>query len=195
MFLRKKIRLLFMLICGSFLFFPAGRAGEMPAAARREALRVIRFLDKLEAESLLKKPSPLRRMDFTESELNSYIVYRIEMEKSNVMKELRLKLFEANRIEGKIFVDLRGEKLSAGLKPQMNLYFEGVLVTQNGQARLDFRKLFLESQSISPMFLDLVIFIASKLSKFEAGSILDWYALPLGIKDVRTGSGRIFVYY
>lgn len=195
MLLPKKIRSTLLAVCIFFTALPAGWGGELTAAARREALKVIRFLDGVGAESLMKKSGSPRRMVFTESELNSYIAFRIETEKEEVMKELRLKLFEQNRIEGKVFVDLRDQKLPSFLKPQMNLYFEGVFVTQDGKVRLDFQKLFLESQPVPVMILDVIVFVASKLGKSDAGSINDWYALPAGIKDIRTRPGRISIYY
>lgn len=53
----------------------------------------------------------IRKIVITESELNSYIAYRIETEKEKIMKEFRLKLYKKNRIEGKVLVDLRGQKI------------------------------------------------------------------------------------
>lgn len=168
---------------------------QISGAARQEALKVIRFLEKIESEDILKRPGPIKRENFSESELNSYVAYRIETEKEDVMKELRLKLFEKNRVEGRMFIDLSGQKLPPVLKPQMNVYFEGVLTAQNGQARFDFQKLFVEGQQVPVVLLDLIIFIAAQLGKSEPGSINDWYELPPGIKDIRTGLGRISVYY
>lgn len=182
-------------ICGLLCIIAAGRGGELTADTRREALKIIRFLDQVEADSLMRKPGPPRKMDFTESEFNSYIAYRIDAEKENVMKELRLKILDRNRIEGKIFLDLKGQKLPALLKPQMNLYFAGVLATRVGEARLDFQKLFLDDQQVPLMLLDLVAYVATKLGKSDPVSLHDWYALPPGIKDIQTGAGRITVVY
>ncbi|MDP2916093.1 MAG: hypothetical protein Q8O91_11660, partial [Candidatus Aminicenantes bacterium] len=135
------------------------------------------------------------RMDFTESEFNAYIAYRIEAEKEPIMKELQLKLFDQNRIEGKICIDLRGQKLPAVLKPQMNLFFEGVFTTQDERIRLDFRKLFLDGQRVPNWVLEMIIYVASKLGKTDSGSVNDWYDLPLGLKDLKTTAGRVSVYF
>jgi hypothetical protein len=185
---------LIILACANFSIRPC-LASQVSAAERQEALKVIRFLEKIEFEEGIKRPGPLKRENFTESELNSYIAYRIETEKEDVMKELTLKLFEKNRVEGKMFIDLSGQKLPPVLKPQMNVYFEGVLTVQNGQARFDFQKLFVEGQQVPVVILDLIIFVAANLGKSEPGSINDWYELPPGIKDLRTDLGRILVYY
>ncbi len=190
-----KMRWPVMAICGFLVMIAAGRGAELTADARREALKVIRFLDQIEAESLMHKSEPPRKMDFTESEFNSYIAYRIAAEKANVMKELRLKILDRNRIEGKIFLDLKGQKLPAMLKPEMNLYFSGVLATRDGEARLDFEKLFLDDQQVPLMLLDLVVYVAVKLGKSDPVSLHDWYALPPGIKDIQTGAGRFTVVY
>jgi hypothetical protein len=195
MLLFAKMRRPVIAICGFLFVIASVRGAELTAEMRREALKIIRFLDQVEAESLMGKSGPPRKMDFTESEFNSYIAYRIAAEKENVMRELRLKILDRNRIEGKIFLDLKGQKLPALLKPEMNLYFAGVLDTREGEARLDFQKLFLDDQQVPLMLLDLVVYVAVKLGKSDPFSLHDWYALPPGIKDIQTGAGRISVYY
>ena len=166
-----------------------------PADTFQEARRVVEALERIHKESPARAGAPLAKMDFSESELNSYIAYRIASEKEEVMKELRLKLFDQNRIEGKIFVDLSGQKLPFQLKPRMNLYFEGNFEVQNGQIRLAFKKLFLEEQQVPLMLLDMIIYVAAKLGKTDPTSINDWYELPFGIRDMRTGLGRVTIYY
>ena len=121
------------------LFLAAPPATKVSAQTKDEALRVLAFLEKIQVGSREKIKGPSREQDFTESELNSYIAYRIETEHSDIMKILRLKLFEKNRIQGEIFIDLTGQKLPGFLKPQMILYFEGILTAQDGRARVDFQ--------------------------------------------------------
>lgn len=170
-------------------------AAEITSAERLAGLKVIRFLDKIEADALLKKTARPGRMDFTEDEFNAYISCRIEAEKDPVMKELRLKLFDRNRIEGKIFIDLRGQNMPAVLKSTMTLYFEGVFATDHGRVKLDFQKLYLDGQRIPILVLDVIIYAAAKLGKADAGSVHDWYELPLGVKDLKTTAGRVSVYF
>jgi hypothetical protein len=111
------------------------------------------------------------------------------------MKELRLKLFPKNKIEGKIYIDLKGQELSGLLRPEMNLYFGGVLETQEGMVRLDLESLYLEDQPIQPKILDMVIYFGSKIQGTEPFSLNDWFELPYGIKDVKTEKGRAVFYY
>jgi len=170
-------------------------AAEITSAERQAGLKVIRFLDKIETDALLKKKAMPGRMDFTEDEFNAYIACRIDAEKDPVMKELKLKLFDRNRIEGKIFIDLRGHKIPAVLKSTMNLYFEGVFATDRDRIRLDFHKLYLDGQRIPILVLDVIIYVAAKLGKADAGSIHDWYDLPPGVKDLKTTAGGVSVYF
>jgi len=111
------------------------------------------------------------------------------------MKELYLKLFEENKIEGKIFIDLTGQEIPKALQPQMTFYFAGKLQIENARVKLDIKKLFLEEQSIPVLVLDLVIYISSKLEGMEASSINDWYELPYGIKDIKTQPGKAVIFY
>jgi len=193
--MKTKIPILPAMMAGLALLALPGRGTQISAPARLDALKIIRFLDKIEADSLAKRTAPPGRMDFTESEFNSYISYLIAAEKEPIMKELRLKLFDQNRIEGKIFIDLKGRNIPPVLKPEMSFYFEGIFATEAGRIRLDFRKLYLDGQRIPNLVLDIIIFIAAKLGKADAGSVNDWYELPSGIKDLKTASGLVSVYY
>ena len=76
-----------------------------------EALKVLEAIDKMESEQSKGDKDSLKKIVITEKELNSYIAYRIETEKEEIMKELRLKLFKKNKIEGKVLIDLRGQKI------------------------------------------------------------------------------------
>ena len=166
-----------------------------PDYSLEEAQKVLRLIEKVQKEQLKPNVRKLRKVVVTESELNSYIAFRIETEKEEVMKELHLKLFKDNSIEGKIFVDLRGQKLTKFLRPEMNLYFRGRIEVKDGRVRLAIEDLFLEDQPVQPMVLDLIILIASRIDKTEASSINDWYDLPYGIKDIKTDKGEAAFYY
>jgi hypothetical protein len=174
------------------------QGGEISASQKLEALKIIQFLDRVQAESAMRNPKETgaaKTAAFTEHEFNSYIAYRIETEKEQVMKELELKLFARNRVEGRAFLDLRGSNLPSFFKPQMTIYFESTLITGDGKARLDFRQLFIDGEKVVLPVLDLILHLASKLGKSDIGSLSDWYELPPGIKDLRTDQGRLIVTY
>jgi hypothetical protein len=169
---------------------------ESPDYSPEEALKVIQLIEKIQLEQLENGSSEkLRSVEVTESEFNSYVAYRIDVEKEEVLKELRVKFFEGNRIEGKIVVDLRKQKLPKFLKPQMTFFLGGQLEVKDSSARLNLKDLFLGSQRIQPDVLDMVIFLGSKITGEEAFSMSDWWVLPYGIKDVRTQKGEARFYY
>ena len=56
------------------------------------------------------------------------------------MKELRLKIFEDQKLEGKIFIDLEGQKIPKILRPQMNIYMGGKFIIQDGNIKLDIKQ-------------------------------------------------------
>lgn len=188
-------RPLVVLLAALSLSAPPAPGAELQAAVRDQALKVLKALDRIQAESLASKAPGLRRSDFSEGECNAYVAYRIEEEKEDILKELKLKLFGENRVEGKAVVDLRRQNLPSFIKPQMNLFFEGLLVVREGRARLEFRKLFLEGQEVPLPLLDVLIDIATRMGKTDAASIRAWVDLPYGIKDLKTRAGGIALFY
>jgi len=174
---------------------PPAPGAEPQASVREQALKVLKALDRIQAESLTSRKPSLRRSDFSEGECNAYVAFRIEEEKEDVLKELRIKLFGENRVEGKAVVDLRRQNLPSFIKPRMNLFFEGLLLIRDGKARFDFRKIYLEGQEVPLLLLDIVIDIASRMGKTDAASIRAWVDLPYGIKDLRTRQGGLSLYY
>ena len=153
------------------------------------------LIEKIQKEQMERGSGERRSVAVTESELNSYIAYRIEVEKEEILKELRLKIFDDNRVEWKVVVDLEGAKLPKLLKPRMTLFMGGKLEVKEGLVRLDLKDLFLEDQRIQVAVMDLVIFIGSRLGGGEAFSMSDWWELPYGIKDIRTRRGEATFYY
>jgi hypothetical protein len=166
-----------------------------PSYSLVEAQKVFKAIDKLQAETQQPWSGPWREIVVTEKELNSYIAYRIETEKEEIMKELRLKLFEMNKIEGKIHIDLRGQDIPQFIRPEMDLYFAADIVVADGKVKLNLKEIFLGDEPIQPFIIDLIIAVSAKLSKVEASSINDWYELPYGIKDIKTRKGRAVFYY
>ncbi len=189
MFSRRKITFVFLFLSFSILFYGIQNYS-LP-----KALRVLKAIEKIKSEQSRENKSSLRKIVITESELNSYIAYRIETEKEEIMKELRLKLFKRNKIEGKILIDLKGQKIPKFLRPKMTFYFGGKLEVENGRARLDIKDLFLEDQRVEPAIIDFIIRIAAKIENKETSSINDWHELPYLIKDIKTHRHRAIFYY
>ncbi len=160
-----------------------------------EALKVLNAIEEIEREQSRADKKTLKEIVITESEFNSYAAYRIEKEKAKILKELRFKFLKKNKIEGKIFIDLKGQKAAKYLKPRMTLYFGGKLEVKDGQARFNMKDLFLEGQRLQVRVIDLVLYIQAKIENREVSSIKDWYEIPYGIKDIKVHRGKAVFYY
>jgi hypothetical protein len=192
--LRKAV--LACLVAPFLLSAPSFLRGGPPdqAYSLEDAFKVLRAIDKVTSDAA-PPGGRLRSIVITESELNSYIAYRIESEKEEIMKELRLKLFDKNKIEGKIHIDLRGQRIPQFIRPEIDIYFAATLLISERGVKIDIQRLFLEDQPIQPLLLDLIIAVSSRLNNEKATSIGDWYEIPYGIKDIRTQKGRAIFYY
>ncbi len=180
----------------TFLIFISSLLPETPQQySPQEVRKVFRAIDDMIAVQFQEDRDILDQVEITESELNSYFAYRIETEKEEVMKELRLKIFEDQKLEGKIFIDLEGQKIPKILRPKMNIYMGGKFIIKDGNIKLDIKSIYLDGQRIQPMVLDLIIFIAANIENFEPYSISDWYELPYGIKNIETQKGIATFYY
>ena len=191
--------LLFLLqaLCPAFLpVYLSGLSQESPGYSLSEALKVQGLIEKLQRAQLEEGGNPeLRNIVVKESELNSYIAYLIEVDQEEILKELRLKMFDDNKVEWKIVVDLEGSNLPKILKPRMTFYMGGKLEVKNGSVRLNLEDLFLENQRIQVQVFELVIFLGSRLAGSEPFSMNDWWGLPYGIKDIKTQLGQATFYY
>lgn len=161
----------------------------------KEALKVLSIIEKVQSEQNSQSKGKLRKVTVTESELNSYIAFRIETEKEEIMKQLNLHILVNNRIEGNILIDLRGQNIPGFLRPQMNIYFGGRVEVKDEKVRINIKKLFIEDVPIQPEILDVIIMIASKIENSEPTSLYDWYDLPFGLKDIKTQNGKAIFYY
>lgn len=163
----------------------------MGQADEAAAGRVFAIIDRLIREQV-ERPSHIPDpIVLTEQELNAYIAQRIIIDKEEILKALEVRLLEDNTIEGRIFIDLKGQNIPSFLRPEMNLFFSGRLEIRKGLVRLKLTELFLEGQRIQPLLLDAVISIASRFQNQEVTSIEDWYELPYGIKNFITEKGRV----
>jgi len=182
-------------VCGIlFVFVFSNISFTQSDYSLEEALKVLGLIEKVEAERENDYSGPLRKVVLTESELNSYFAFLIEHQE-DVMRELKLKLFDENRIEGKVLLRFKGQNLPLLLNHRMVFYFSGVLKVKQGTARLVIRELFLNKEPVEPLLLDTVIYLSSKFLGTENSSLNEWYELPYGIKDVRTEQGQAYFYY
>ena len=91
----------------------AARAGiEITAEMRKDAARLQSALDLIERNRAARAALPMRSLAFSEKELNAWVAVLIESDRDGILRELALKLFEENRVEGKAFVDAGGDRKS-----------------------------------------------------------------------------------
>jgi len=186
---------LIVLLGSVFLCPDSCVAGDFEDYSKQEAAKVMKLIEQIQRDQAEGITGGSRRVVVTESELNAYFAYRIEAEHSEVMKELRVKVFEKNRIEGKIFIDLRGQALPKILRPEMNFYLDGTIEVKDGLGRLNLKSLYLENQKIQPEILNLVIYVGSKSQNMEPFRLDDWFELPYGIKNITSEKGRAIFHY
>ncbi|HOF82987.1 MAG TPA: hypothetical protein PK207_07020 [Candidatus Aminicenantes bacterium] len=174
----------------------AARAGiEITAEMRKDAARLQSALDLIERNRAARAALPMRSLAFSEKELNAWVAVLIESDRDGILRELALKLFEENRVEGKAFVDAGGVSLPFGLKPRLNIFFSGRVTVLDGAAKIALDKLFFEGQPVSVVLLDAVIAAAAAMNKSGASSINDWVALPPGLRNLRSREGVLLLYY
>jgi hypothetical protein len=163
--------------------------------SQQEAEKVLRLIDRIQREQTQSDTGGTRKVVVTESELNAYIAHRIEVEQSKTLRELKLKIYERNRVEGKIYLDLRGQDLPKIMQPEMNIYLDGTIEVMKGLVRLKLKSLYLENQKIQPEMLNMVIYVASKSQGTEPFRLDDWFELPFGIKNIESERGQAAFYY
>jgi len=191
----RRLYVLGFLLVGIFPVVALDFSGYGEDYSKKEAEKVLKLIAQMQRKQAEGDTRGLSKVMLTESELNSYIAYRIEAERSEALKELRLKIFENNRVEGKIYIDLRGQDLPKVLRPEMNFYLDGTIEVKEGSVRLNLKSLYLEGQKIQPQLLNMVIYVGSKAQNTEPFRLDDWFELPYGIKDIVCEQGCAAFYY
>ncbi|MBS3819809.1 hypothetical protein KGY73_09955 [bacterium] len=158
-------------------------------------MKVQKLLRQIQSQQNLKEKGKQQKALVSESELNSYVAYRIEVEKEEILRELRFKLFEHNRIEGKMSLDLKNLDISNLFKRQIDLFFRAKLRVKEGKGKLKIQKLFLHQKPIQPAVLDMIASAVSQKEDVEYKSLEDWYNLPYEIEDMETQKGKLIIYY
>ena len=178
-----------------FLFFVLPGNAELGRQVEEDAQKVLEIIDRIQNDKSPASGGTMRTEVVSERELNAYIVYLIETEREETLKELRLKLLPRNKVEGKIFIDLSSRRIPGFLKSQMNIYFAGTLETEGPKVRVLVESLYLEEQRIQTALLDMLIAVISQFEQKETVRIEDWFDLPYGIRRLETRRGELVVFY
>jgi hypothetical protein len=90
----RKLASAILVMCLSFL------ASGTQKYSPREVDKVLKAIDRVEREAATQTKRLLKKISITESELNSYIAYLVEIKNEKFLKELQVKLFKKNKVEG-----------------------------------------------------------------------------------------------
>ncbi len=159
------------------------------------AMRVVEALEKAESEKARLPAGTVRPLEFSEEDLNAFVAYDLIASGEDYVKEVALKLFDKNRIEGKIVVAFPEGRADGVFPRRLELFFSAGFETRAGRIRIDMDNLYAGKERLSVAFIDTVIAVVSRLQGYEPTRLSDWYELPFGIQRLETRRGRVLVHY
>ena len=159
-----------------------------------KAKRIDSFLSRIAAR---RQPALfLKKMAFSESELNSYLnlIYTKKFAPEVTFIDLRLQ--DKNLVKGTLKIKMTGEKYAA--VPQflrdVEVGFHGKFECSNYHMRFAFSELVINGSRFSPDVLDEA-FSAAQFNSKTKKSIFDWFTLLPGLKNVQCSDKTIYFYY
>ncbi len=170
-------------------------SAQISASAQERAMKVVEALEKAESESTRASAVTRRPLEFSEADLNAFVAYDLLATNEEYVKEVALKLFDKNRVEGKIVVAIAQAQARGGLPSRLELFFAAGFETEAGRIRINMDSLYLGKEKLPVAFIDTVIAVVSRLQGYEPTSLSDWYELPFGIQRLETRPGKVFVYH
>lgn len=179
------------LVISIFIFFNALLPSEFSA---EKAKKVNRYLTRI--AQTRKKGVILKKVSFSESELNSYLNMIYTRRYSPEVKYIKLNLQRNNMVSGTLKAVLKGSKyenLPSFLK-NFEVEFDGKIECENYRMRYSFEKLSINGTSFSPEILDQAFSAAQTGFKVKK-SIFDWFRLLPGIKNIKIDYKKITIFY
>lgn len=198
------VSLKYLILCWSIFSLIDGFIFPLALAAWQQSLtvedqakvqKVLQTIEMMEKDSLNLQPRPLKQVILTEDELNAYIAYRLRTEPVELLRELQLKLFNDNRLEGKAVFDLSQENLPSFVPKMAVLFFSAIFRIQDGKIYFEFKKVFLGSQELSVDFVSEMIKQIAIAHQAPPEGLNRSYDLPFGIKDIKSKNGLAIFYY
>lgn len=159
-----------------------------------KAKRVDAFLTRVAAR---RQPGLfLKKMAFSESELNAYLNLIYSRKYAPEMTFIDLRLRDKNRVDGSVKVKLAGEKYAAvpQFLREVEVRFAGKFECSNYHMRFVFSELIINGSRFSPDVLDEAYGAAQFNAKVKK-SIFDWFTLLPGLKNVQSSEKTIYFYY
>jgi len=138
----------------------------------------------------------LRKITFSESELNSYLNLVYLKKYTPEVKSILLKLGKENYVSGTMKVKLEGKKykdVPAFLK-DIEVETAGKIKCRNKRMRFEFEKLKINGTSFAPEVIDEA-FGAAQVNYKVKKSMYDWFDLMPGIKNIVVDEKKITLFY
>lgn len=160
----------------------------------KNALKVQHILKTIERH----QPRPNQKeltAEVTQTELNDYIAFRLAREKNTAVRRLNVILLENNFVSGTARLDAKSIGLGVLFGDVLNIDFMGAVQSRDGSARMHWRTLKLNGQSVNPDMLDTVVQAAAQYNGAKTRSIQDWYEMPKGVKRINVQKNRATALY
>ncbi|UCH95108.1 MAG: hypothetical protein JSV88_33330 [Candidatus Aminicenantes bacterium] len=175
------------ILCGSFVFSSTEFSMEKAKRIDMVLKRVAKY----------KKPRIfLRKITFTQGELNSYLNLIYLKKYTPEVKYIKLTLKKDNVVDATMKVKLEGKKYEPVPKFLRDIEVEasGKVQCKNYRMRFDFEKLKVNGTSFSPEVLDEA-FSAAQVNYKVRKSMYDWFDLMPGIKNIVIDDKKITIFY
>jgi hypothetical protein len=138
----------------------------------------------------------LKKVTFSQDELNSYLNMIYVKRYTPEVKYINLKLGKKNTVDGTIKIKLVGkkyEKVPAFLR-DVEVDVSGKVECQNYRMRVQFEKISVNGTSFSPELLDEAFGAAQADFKIKK-SMYDWFNLLPGIKNIVLDHKKVTLFY
>ncbi|MCP5107258.1 MAG: hypothetical protein GY950_27980 [bacterium] len=185
----KRITTIFIILLVSFSFLAASTEFSVDKAKRVE--KTLKHIAKK------RRKSPyLRKITFTQEELNSYLNIFYTKRYAPEVKLIKLKLDKDNHASGEMKILLKGkkyDKVPSFLK-DIEVEFSGKVQCGQYRMRYVFDNIKINGSKFSPELLDEA-FGAAQLNNRVKKSMFDWFELLPGIKSVVLDHKKITLFY
>lgn len=173
--------------------------------SRREAARLQAKLDKItKGRPAAAASKTLATTPITETEVNSYLQFELSDRIPDGVTNPWVSILEEGRLAGKATVDLArvGKSRKSGgmldpfnyLSGSLPLTVNGVLTTKNGIANFAVEAASISSVPVPVWMLQEIVSYYSKSESSPNGVAIDKpFALPNGIREIRTARGQATV--
>jgi hypothetical protein len=179
---------------GAFLFLALAAAALAGDFSLEKAKRVDGFLARIAARR--QASLFLKKMVFSESELNSYLNLVYIKKYAPEVTSIELHLKDKDLVDGSLKIKLTGERYRAvpEFLRDTDVRFSGKFECSNYHMRFVVSELIVNGSHLSPDVVDEVYGAAQFNAKVKK-SIFDWFTLLPGLKSIESSEKKIVFYY